>query len=247
MVRQTGYSNPQQLPTIDLASAATITTATVLGIAAENILDGATGQVVISGSYNPIDTSAFVAGAKVYLSDTSGEISTVPGTFETVVGYATIIGVMGCISILCLPPTNNCNTGSGSQGAIGIQGATGIGSGTGGDSQIINMHLFGRFIDAGTLPFTPIGPELAATTVTFTEFRAQRGTPGASGGTTTIELELNGTPTGDTLSWTNADGMWAIKTAAISVAVVPGDRLSLRLTSRESGSIARDIIAEVNA
>jgi len=109
------------------------------------------------------------------------------------------------------------------------------------------MNLLGRFIDAGSLPRVDIGPELVGGATTFIDFRARRGTPGASGGTTTIELELNGVPTGDTLSWTNADGAWLLKSTAISVAVVSGDRLSFRLTSREGGPTAKDIVAEVNA
>lgn len=255
VVRQTGFLNPQQLPTIDLASALDITTSNVIGISAENILDGTSGQITISGSFSPIDTSSFVTNAKVYLSDTFGEISPIPGTFEVVVGYATIVDPMGCISILCTPPGTSCappvcNTGSGNDGATGIQGATGIGSGGGGGtgaSNTLNMNLLGRFIDAGSLPRVDIGPELVGGATTFIDFRARRGTPGASGGTTTIELELNGVPTGDTLSWTNADGAWLLKSTAISVAVVSGDRLSFRLTSREGGPTAKDIVAEVNA
>lgn len=261
VVRQTGFLNPQQLPTIDLASAVSINTANAIGVAAETILDGTSGQVAISGSYSPIDTSIFVPNGKVYLSDTFGEISPIPGTFETVIGYATVVDVMGTISVLCLPPSSSscptacfcCGTGggSGSAGATGIQGATGIGSGGGGGgtgaSNTLNMNLLGRFIDAGSLPRTDIGPELTGGVTTYIDFRARRGTPGASGGTTTIELELNGVPTGDTLSWTNADGAWTLKTTVISVAVVSGDRLSFRLTSREGGGTARDIVAEVNA
>jgi len=129
VVRQTGFVQPQQLPSIALASAASLSTATVFGIALSNISNGAVGQVRVSGSYSPIDTSGFVAGAYVYLSDTPGAISPTPGTIESIIGTVSIVGVAGCIFIVCRPPTD-CPS-SGSQGATGIQGATGA-SGSGG-------------------------------------------------------------------------------------------------------------------
>lgn len=129
VVRQTGFVQPQQLPSIALASASSLSTATVFGIALSNISNGAIGQVRVSGSYSPIDTSGFVAGAYVYLSDTPGAISPTPGTIESIIGTVSIVGVSGCIFIVCRPPTD-CPS-SGSQGATGIQGATGA-SGSGG-------------------------------------------------------------------------------------------------------------------
>jgi len=134
VVRQTGFVQPQQLPSIALASASSPSTAVVLGIAVNNIAIGATGQVRIAGDFSPIDTSAFVLNSIVYLSNTPGAISIVPGSNESIIGYATVISVSGCIFITCTLTSNNCGSGSGSgsQGPTGIQGATGVGSGGGG-------------------------------------------------------------------------------------------------------------------
>jgi hypothetical protein len=124
VVRRTGLVQPQQIPSIALASAAAASTATVLGIALTNIANGAIGQVSISGEYSPINTTGFIVNGYVYLSNTPGEISAVPGTITSIIGYATTIGVNGCISITCVVPTP-CNPG----GSTGTQGATGAGGG----------------------------------------------------------------------------------------------------------------------
>jgi hypothetical protein len=88
------------------------------------------------------------------------------------------------------------------------------------------------------------GTEIAAIIQTLTKFRARRVTAGSSG-TTTIELEINGITTGDTLSWTSADPDWTLKSTNISVVVATGDRISFAITSAEGGS-PRDIFAEVD-
>lgn len=282
VVRQTGFVQPQQVPSIALASAASSSTATVLGIATQVIANNAIGQVRVSGSYGPLDTSLFIVNAKVYLSDTPGEISPVPGTVESAIGNAETSAVSGCVFITCTTSTSCPTTGSGTQGVTGLQGATGVGSGGGGGStglqgptgiqgltgiagggtgiqgvtglggggtgasNTLNMNALGNLAFAGPLPRVNIGPELVGGVTTFVDFRARRGVPGSSG-TTTIQLELNGTPiVGATLSWTPADAAFSLKTVVISVAVVAGDRLSFRLNSREGGS-PQDIYAEVNA
>ena len=108
---------------------------------------------------------------------------------------------------------------------------------------LFQMQL-GNALDAVALPLTNCGIEIVQTTKTLTSFQARRGTPGTAG-TTTIQLELNGVAVvGATLSWTTADAAFALKTVAITVAVVVGDRLSFRLTSAETG--AEDILAEAN-
>lgn len=135
VVRRTGLVQPQQIPSIALASAAAASTATVLGLAVNNIAIGAIGQVRVSGDFTPIDTSAFTVNALVYLSNTPGDISVSPGTISSVIGYAIVIGVSGCISITCAPASNQCNSGGGS-GATGIQGVTGAGSGGSGDTGV---------------------------------------------------------------------------------------------------------------
>lgn len=105
------------------------------------------------------------------------------------------------------------------------------------------MELAGAY-DTVSLPLTDIGSELASQATTIVNFRARRGTPG-SAGVTDIQLELNGAPVlGAVLSWAPIDGAFALKTIAVSLVVVPGDRISFRLTSAETGG--EDIFAEAD-
>jgi len=252
VVYQTGFSNPQLVPTIALASATTISTSVVFGIADNNILDGSIGSVTIADDFSPIDTSSFLVNDVVYLSDTLGGISTVPGTVESIIGRASIIDVLGCIYIRCKPPTCSTSGSAGADGATGIQGNTGIQGATGvsgtitGAANTLNMNALGNLSLAGTLPAVNLGPELVGGAATFVDFRARRAVPGSSG-TTTIQLEVNGAPIGGaTLSWLSTDPAFSLQSTVIAVPVVAGDRISFRLTSREGGS-PRDIYAEVNA
>jgi hypothetical protein len=91
---------------------------------------------------------------------------------------------------------------------------------------------------------TENGTEIAVISQTLTNFRARRVSPGAAG-TSTIELEINGVLTGDTLSWAFTDGAWSLKTTNINQAVSPGDRISFSITAVETGG-PRDIFAEVD-
>lgn len=89
-----------------------------------------------------------------------------------------------------------------------------------------------------------LGAEIVASSATLTVFQARRGVPGSSG-TTTIQLELNGSAvSGATLSWAFTDGAYSLKTIVISQAVSVGDRLSFRITAAEVN--AEDIFAEVH-
>lgn len=114
-------------------------------------------------------------------------------------------------------------------------------------SQLLNvglvMEAFGS-LDGVDLPAIEVGPSITMASKTLTTFRARRGTAGASG-TTTIQLEVNGSPVvGATLSWTGGvDGNNAIKSVVISQAVVAGDKVSFRLTAAEPSS--EDIFAAV--
>jgi len=143
VVYKTGYATPEQVPTIALASASSAATATVLGLANENILNNTIGDIAITGNFSPIDTSAFLVDDIVYLSNTPGDISTTPGTIESIIGRVITAVASGCIFIRCRPPTCS-TTSSGTQGATGIQGATGLGSGGAGGtgaSNTLNMNL----------------------------------------------------------------------------------------------------------
>lgn len=102
----------------------------------------------------------------------------------------------------------------------------------------------GGQLDAVTLPLLDCGIEIIRAPRRLVVMRGRRGTAGSSG-TTTVQLELNGSPIGGaTLSWTNADAAFALKTVAISLLVAVGDRLSIRLTSAEVGG--EDVFVEVN-
>jgi hypothetical protein len=102
----------------------------------------------------------------------------------------------------------------------------------------------GSQLDAAPLPLSRCGLEIAQAGITLTTFRARRGTPGTSG-TTTIQLELNGSAvSGATLSWTPGDAAFSLKSVAIAVAIVAGDQLSFLLSSAEAG--AEDILAEAD-
>lgn len=249
VVRQTGFVQPQQLPSIALASAAAASTAVVLGIASEVIANNTIGQVTIAGSFGPIDTSVFIENAIVFLSDVPGAISTTPGTIESAIGNVEVVSVTGCIFITCVSTASCPSTGTGAdgdQGVTGIQGVTGLGSGGGGADAQLHMSILGPLSAAGTLPRVNLGPELSGVAATFVDWRGRRRVPG-SAGTTSIQLELNGVPVvGAILSWTSGDLAFSLKSVVIAVVVVVGDRLSFRLTSREAGD-PRDIITEVNA
>lgn len=92
---------------------------------------------------------------------------------------------------------------------------------------------------------TNLGTELVEG-LTLVMFSARRGVAGTAG-TTTIQLELNGSPVGGAvLSWTNADAAFARKTVVISQATSAGDYVSFRITSVETGS-PEDIFAEVRS
>jgi hypothetical protein len=108
---------------------------------------------------------------------------------------------------------------------------------------LYQMQL-GGFLDVPTLPLSGCGIEIAQDTKTLTLFQGRRGTPGTSG-TTTIQLELNGVVVvGATLSWTPSDGAFVLKTIAIAVSIVQGDRLSFTLTSAEVSG--QDVFAEAD-
>lgn len=95
------------------------------------------------------------------------------------------------------------------------------------------------------LPFSGAGPEIADAGYTITSFKARRGVAGTSG-TTTVQLELNGSTIGGaTLSWTSSDAAFTLKTVTLSQAIVAGDRISFRLTAVEGGD-PQDIYAEAN-
>jgi hypothetical protein len=102
----------------------------------------------------------------------------------------------------------------------------------------------GGFLSGETLPLSDLGIETIYDSRTLTELRAIRRVAGSSG-TTTVELELDGVATGDSLSWSGGvDADDTEKTATISLAVTAGQRLTFRVTSVEAGDPA-DVIVRV--
>jgi hypothetical protein len=102
----------------------------------------------------------------------------------------------------------------------------------------------GQELDTFDIPFLNAASEIVSSAKTLTTFSGRRAVPGSSG-TTTVQLELNGAPIGGAiLSWTPSDLAFALKTVAISVSIVAGDRLSIRLTSAETGG--EDVFAEAS-
>jgi hypothetical protein len=235
VVYQTGFVQPQQVPSIALASAATEATATVLGLVIADIPDGDIGQVRISGNFSPIDTTAFLDNAKVYLSDTAGDISNVPGTNEVIIGQVILVDLNGCIRITC-KLVDDCSSGGGGDTTISVDV---------GGAQTYNMTLMGKFSLSGPLPRGNIGPEIAGEDTKLRDFRARRAIPG-SAGSTSIQLEVNGSlVSGAILTWTSGDPAFTLKSVPMALDILAGDRLSFRMLTKETGP-AEDIYAEVN-
>lgn len=81
-----------QQPTIALAKADVSATCRLIGVAAHNIADNATGSVTVTGGIDNIDTSAWVAGTTVYLSaTTAGELTS---TAPTAPSYVISVGMV---------------------------------------------------------------------------------------------------------------------------------------------------------
>ena len=129
VVRQTGFNTTTQQPQIALASASASATSVVMGIADTDILNGASGGVLIEGSYQGIDTSSFAAvGDIAYLSNTLGAVATSAGAVSSTVGRILAIGTNGSIFVRGILAAG---AGGGATGATGIRGTTGVQGGTG--------------------------------------------------------------------------------------------------------------------
>lgn len=67
-----------RMPRIALASAVTNTALDVIGLTTEDIPTNAEGEVAVFGDVGSLNTSGFAEGAAVYLSTTSGQLTTTP-------------------------------------------------------------------------------------------------------------------------------------------------------------------------
>lgn len=109
----------------------------------------------------------------------------------------------------------------------------------------LDLVIGGSLNSAGSLPIINLASTILSINRTFTNMRGRRGIPGASG-TTTIQAEINGSPiTNATLSWDSTDAAFTLKTSEFTQTVIPGDRVSLRITARELGN-PQDIFVELD-
>jgi hypothetical protein len=113
LLRQVGFDTATQLPTVGLADATTVANAVVLGVAMEDIEDGAMGAVLTDGSYQT-DTSSFSIGAQVFVSDTPGAIAITAGTESVICGRVLEVATEGAISFF----STLTGGGSGSSGDV---------------------------------------------------------------------------------------------------------------------------------
>ncbi len=102
--RQAGAANG--VPQITLALADTFHNAIVLGVATEDILDGAEGLITTQGLISDINTAGETLGALLYLSDTipGGLVENVPRIISRVAGVLVADATAGSI---CVGITNN--------------------------------------------------------------------------------------------------------------------------------------------
>lgn len=92
VVRVTGFDVASGRVTVVLAQADTEINADELGLATNTMADNAEGFVTVLGFINDIDTSAFSAGDKLFLSPTTpGGLTTTKPTISIPVGFATLI------------------------------------------------------------------------------------------------------------------------------------------------------------
>lgn len=85
-------ANGSGLPAVVYAQADNVATAVVLGVAAENIGAGATGEAVVFGLVRDVDTSGFSANDTLYLDadNAGGLVNVIPDS----PGYTVIIGTV---------------------------------------------------------------------------------------------------------------------------------------------------------
>lgn len=71
-----GYSVGSDVVLVDLADASASGTMPCLGLVFEDIANNATGQVMVQGTLEGVDTSSFTTGDELYVSTTAGELTT---------------------------------------------------------------------------------------------------------------------------------------------------------------------------
>lgn len=136
LVRVTGFSVANQIPTINLADATLQANSVVFGILEADVLDGEIAAVLVAGHYQGLDTSGFTLNSNVYLSDTPGDISPTAGTVSSIMGRViNAPSTTGAIYIQGVIPLSSAAGGGGGStgigGPTGVRGLTGISGSTG--------------------------------------------------------------------------------------------------------------------
>jgi hypothetical protein len=179
------------LPTIALARANAMSTSNVAGLATESIANGATGEVTVYGLVHNLNTSAFTAGAFVYLdSATAGNlVSASPSApnFSQLIGVVIVSSTtVGVVAVN--PGSPGLGLGSANQVVGANNGATGQEyktlQGTAGDITVTN--------GTGTVTFD-IGTNVTTLTGTQTLTNKTLTSP-------TMTTPVLGTPTSGTLT-----------------------------------------------
>lgn len=86
-----GVDATSGFPTVALAAANAVATAQVAGLATESIATGTSGYVTLAGSVSGVNTSAFTAGATLFLSATAG---TLTATAPASPNYRVVVGTV---------------------------------------------------------------------------------------------------------------------------------------------------------
>jgi len=199
LVYNTGFSSSQQLATVELASAASSSTAFILGILLEDIEAGESGACLTQGAYQGLNTLAGTINQVLFLSDTAGQFSLTAGTVTAIVGRIQGVAAEGTIFIAGEFPLGQ-GSGGGSQGATGLvgpagaQGLTGIqGMGSTGLSGTTGLGgSTGIQGNTGAGPQGSTGLSLAGTTgIQGNTGLSVAGTTGLTGTTGLVGLEGN--------------------------------------------------------
>lgn len=80
-----GYSVGQNVILVSAADASTLATADTLGLIETDLANNATGLAITAGMLSGVDTSAFTAGDRLYLSETAGALTTTRPTGTAIV------------------------------------------------------------------------------------------------------------------------------------------------------------------
>ena len=107
----TGFSDTYNVTTVELANASSSSTMPAFGILRDTITETSTGKMILSGRLIGINTSAYIEGAGLYVSTTSGELTDIKPTGDSKiqrVATVTKVGVSdGSIQIIGAGRTND--------------------------------------------------------------------------------------------------------------------------------------------